>query len=358
MPDEMLPPFTLPGSIWAARLSVVRHLLEVHRATVSTTGLSALAERTAGSAPRAARRGGERAGGAVAILPLTGVITPRGSFLSRLFGGLDGGLLEFREHFRDAVASPDVGAIVLDIDSPGGLHSMVPETGAEILAARGSKPIIAVANGEASSAAYWLAAQCDEIVVTPSGHVGSVGVYRIHEDWSGFNEQAGIVPSYVYAGRYKVEGNMDEPLSDEAREDWQQHVDTLYEEFVAAVAAGRAISTEQVLADYGEGRVLYAPRALEAGMVDRVETFDAVIGELLGSRKPGAGGSQARADRRPAPAPAAESQPNPEPDPDSDAEPAPAPAPEPDPDPEPDPALPTDPQERSAVAGFLIDQLA
>src|SRR5262245_31629619 len=69
---------------------------------------------------RSAALRSEKVTGGVAVLPLTGVITPRPSFLSLLFGG-GGGLEGFRSQFREALASEDVAAILIDIDSPGGL---------------------------------------------------------------------------------------------------------------------------------------------------------------------------------------------------------------------------------------------
>jgi signal peptide peptidase SppA len=251
-----------------------------------------------GSPPRAsvqpaqalrAARGGVSAG-AVAVLPLTGVLTPRGSFLSLLFGGAAGGLMDFRAAFGEAVASPDVAAIVLDVDSPGGLVDLVPETAAEVRGARGSKPIVAVANTQASSAAFWIATQADELVVTPSGLVGSVGVYGVHEDWSRHDRELGVDTTFIYAGRFKVEGNAVEPLSDEAREVWQQDVDDLYAMFLEDVAAGRGVTVDAVRDGYGEGRTLNATRAVEAGMADRVATLESVVGSLVST-----GGQSARA---------------------------------------------------------------
>jgi signal peptide peptidase SppA len=230
----------------------------------------------------------KRVSGAVAVLPLTGIITPRGSFLSMLFGGGGGGLMAFREQFADALTSTDIGAIVLDIDSPGGLVSLVQETAAEIRAARGVKPIVAVCNTLAASAAYWIAAQADEIVCTPSGECGSVGVYMVHEDWSKFNADFGVEPTYISAGTYKTEGNPDEPLSKDGEKAWQEEVDDIYGAFLASVAAGRGITAAQVQSNYGEGRCLLAPRALEAGMCDRLDTLETVVGELLG-QEPDAG---------------------------------------------------------------------
>lgn len=251
----------------------------------------AAGERMPVAAPAKAvrRRMTTSGGGAVAVIPLSGLITARESFLSWLFGG-GANLPTFRESFREAVNSPDIGAVVLDIDSPGGYIDLLPETAQEIYEARGAKPIVAVANTTAASAAYWLASQADEVVVTPSGMAGSIGVYMLHEDYSGLNEQIGVDPTYVFAGAHKVDGNPDEPLSDDARADWQQEVDDLYGMFVNAVAQGRGVSAAVVRSDYGEGRTLLASRALEAGLVDRVDTLEGVVGGLL---KPGQDGPSA-----------------------------------------------------------------
>jgi signal peptide peptidase SppA len=216
----------------------------------------------------------------VAVIRLQGIITPQGSWLSLLFGGEPGGLQGFRRELREALGSEDVNAIVLDVHSPGGLISLVPETAAELRAARGDKPIIAVANTLMASAAYWIGAQADELVVTPSGLAGSIGVYLVHEDWSGFNAELGVMPTYISAGRYKVEANFDEPLSEEAKAALQAEVDDLYGLFVDDVAAGRGVSPQAVRDGLGEGRVLPAERAVQAGLGDRVATVEDVIREL------------------------------------------------------------------------------
>ncbi len=86
----------------------------------------------------------------------------------------------------------NIDTIVLDVDSPGGNYYGTPETSSKIRAARDSKPIIAVANSLAASAAYWIASAADEIVVTPSGDVGSIGVLAVHTDFSAANEKIGV----------------------------------------------------------------------------------------------------------------------------------------------------------------------
>ena len=225
--------------------------------------------------------------GAVAVIPLHGLITPRGSFLSMLFGGSAGGLQGFRAMLRDAVADDDIAAVLIDIDSPGGRVDLVAETASEIRALRGRKPIVALSNTMAASAAYWIGAQADELVVTPSGEVGSIGVFVVHEDWSKFNADFGVQPTYVSAGKYKTEGNPDEPLSDDARADLQAMVDDYYAMFVDDVAQGRSITAEAVRNGFGEGRLVRARSAVTEGMADRVETFEQTVSRLAtGAREP------------------------------------------------------------------------
>jgi signal peptide peptidase SppA len=300
------------------------------------------------------------AAGGVAVIPLRGVITPAPSLLSMIFGIGTGGLQGFRASLREALGSEEVSSIVIDVDSPGGLSDLVPETAAEIRAAREQKPIVAVANTMAASAAYWLASQASEFVVTPSGTAGSIGVYAVHEDWSRFNEDVGVKPTYVTAGKHKAEMNPDEPLSDTARGHLQEMVDAVYGMFTADVAAGRGIGQDVASGEqFGEGRMFTAEAAVERGMADGVAMFEEAVSRLQ-AEPPRSGASVAlgaeavtldasaiasavadalRKPRAEVPEPPAEPAPAPEPEPDPQPEPDPDPAP----DTEPDPPAPDEP---------------
>lgn len=266
---------------WGVRPETLPAIASVLRADIQADDL---VEQPA--ALQAAARAGQTTGG-VAMLSLRGLITPQPSFLSLLFGG-GGGLQGFRAGLREAVAADDITAIVIDIDSPGGSTDLVAETAAEIRAARTSKPVVAVANTWAASAAYWLAAQADEVVVTPSGEVGSIGVFTIHDDISALNEQLGVKTTLISAGKYKIEGNPYEPLSDEARDALQVKVDEYYAMFVADVAKGRGATPAAVKGGYGEGRMVTAKQALDLGMADRVDTLEATIARLVRNPRRGA----------------------------------------------------------------------
>lgn len=224
----------------------------------------------------------------VAVVPLHGVIIPKAGGLAEISGGTS--IERFRASFREAMASPDTSSVVLDIDSPGGMVDQVPEMAAEIRAARGSKPIVAMANTEAASAAYWLGSQADEFVVTKSARVGSIGVLTAHEDQSKQEEIKGLKTTLISAGKFKTEGNPFAPLSDEARSHLQAMVNDYYGMFVSDVARGRGVSVGTVREGFGQGRVLGVREALAEGMVDRMASLEEVVGGLLSAQRPTATG--------------------------------------------------------------------
>ncbi len=216
---------------------------------------------------------------AVAVLPLYGTIIPHATMFSDVSGAAS--VEGFTEAFREAVADDSKQAILIDINSPGGSVELVPELAAEILSARGTKPIVAMVNAFAASAAYWIATSADEIVVTPSGQVGSIGVYVAHDDLSQLQEKIGVKTTLVSAGKYKTEGNPFEPLDEEATADLQAKVDAYYQMFVQAVAAGRDVKASAVTDGFGQGRMVLAADAVEAGMADRVATYDDTLAALV-----------------------------------------------------------------------------
>jgi len=217
----------------------------------------------------------------VAVLPLVGVIMHRGGMMEESSGLVS--TETWGKAFDQLVADDEVGAIVLDIDSPGGTVDGVPEVAEKVFQARGTKPIVAVANTWMTSAAYFVASAADEIVATPSGVVGSIGVIVLHLDQSGLNADLGLAYTYITYGRYKAEGHPDAPLEDEARARLQEYVDTYGEQFTKAVARNRGVTPATVRQTYGEGRFYQAADALDRKMVDRVATLEETVARLQGT---------------------------------------------------------------------------
>lgn len=220
----------------------------------------------------------EKQSAAVGVLSLRGVISHRADMLTESSGGTS--VERFTGELRTFLADPRVGAILLDVDSPGGSVSGVEELAGEIYDARKTKPIVASVNSMAASAAYWIASAASEISVTPSGEVGSIGVIAAHEDMTGRMAKLGIATTLITAGKYKAEANPYEPLTDEAREYIQGQVDDYYGMFIRAVARGRKVTQAAVKGGYGEGRMVLAKDALRLGMVDRIETMDETLRRL------------------------------------------------------------------------------
>lgn len=235
----------------------------------------------------------QKADGAVGILPIYGVIGERMSLLDDISGGTSTEMIS--KQFGAMLNNNAVKAIVLDINSPGGVARSVEEIAQEIYEARGIKPIVAQVNTCAASAAYWIATQADEVVITPSGQAGSIGVYVIHEDISQMLEMEGIKETLIYAGEFKVLGNEFEPLGDEAKSVMQQRVDELAASFTRGVARGRNVSLTQVNERFGQGLMFGAAELIDRGMADRIAPMSETLARFGVDLNPAL--SRARADR-------------------------------------------------------------
>ena len=126
-----------------------------------------------------------------------------------------------------------------------------------IRSVRQTKPVTAFVNDMAASAAYGIASAANEIVVSPTSIVGSIGVVMLHADRSGELAAQGVKPTLIFAGSHKVDGNPFEPLSDAVRADLQASVDAHYRQFLDTVAAGRGRKLTADMARATEARTLF-----------------------------------------------------------------------------------------------------
>lgn len=218
--------------------------------------------------------------GGVAILPVHGVISQRMGMMQDISGGTSTDALA--QQFRAALADEGIKAIVFSHDSPGGGTYGVDELAAEIRNARGVKPIIAQVDSLSASASYYLASQADEIVVTPGGEAGSIGVYAVHEDISKMLEEKGIKPTLIKAdnGIYKAETANIAPLTEAAHDYIKGRVNQAEDAFIKAVAAGRKVPQATVRDNFGKGRMFGAAELVRRGMADRVGTMQETLQRL------------------------------------------------------------------------------
>ncbi len=171
------------------------------------------------------------------------------------------------------LADDSVSAIIMRIESPGGSIQGVKELGEFIRSAQVEKPIYAISTKYAFSAAYWIASQATEFIVTPSAELGSIGVIMLHTSMQGALEMAGIKPTFIQAGNHKTQGNPYRDLSDEDVKKFQAKVDDDYVDFVEQVELGRLgkISSDSLVDTQAD--TYSAQKAKDIGLVDRVVPF-------------------------------------------------------------------------------------
>lgn len=274
---------------WAIRreyAAIIQHVLLMRQA-----GQRFTAEEIQARIGAASTRTVNASAANIAVIPIVGVIEHRMEALGNISGGMSPDTIA--KSFRAALNDSSVSSIVLDIDSPGGTVYGLMELGDEIRAARGKKPVVAVANSVAASAAYWLGAQAEEFVVTPSGQVGSIGVVSMHQNIAALLEKEGVEITLIHSSKFKTEGNPFQALGEEAYASIKADVDAYDGHFHRAVAKGRGVPIDKVRSDFGMGRMVMANDALARGMVDAVETFDQVIARLAKPKKAAIGGTAA-----------------------------------------------------------------
>ena len=215
--------------------------------------------------------------GATTILTLAGPLSPKGSY-----GGTSTD--RFANQVREAGADPKVGALVLNIMSPGGLVFGTAEAGDAVHDVRQQKPVVAVASPYAFSAAHWIGTQASAFYASTSGAVGSVGVRGGHVDMSGLEDKIGMKTTLIASSPEKIAGHPYGPLSDDDRAEMQAEIDEMNQAFVAAIARGRGMSAAAVPAVHGSGRTFPAARAAAAGVTDGVMTLRDAVSKFSSSR--------------------------------------------------------------------------
>lgn len=208
-------------------------------------------------------------------------------------------LLGYNDIVADMESAMDNSAVhaVLQIwSTPGGEVQGAFEAAARMYGMRGKKPIKAICDGMAASAGYLGASAADEIIISPTGYAGSIGVVARHVDFSQALASDGVKVTHIFAGAHKVDGNPYEPLPDAVREDWQAEIDGIYADFLAAVATHRGISVDAVRKT--QARTYRGQAAIDARLADRMGTTDQIIQELVALRtavRPITSGQTARA---------------------------------------------------------------
>lgn len=205
----------------------------------------------------------------ILVIPVSGVLLNKFSYQ---FGRLATGYQYIEAAFRRGMADPEVRGIAFAIDSPGGEVAGNFELVEKMVEMRGEKPVRAYAADHAYSAAYSIATAADQIIISRSGGVGSVGVVTAHMDVSRALEEMGVKITFIFAGDHKVDGNPYEQLPDAVKDRIQARIDRIYGEFTSLVASNRGMEEQAVRNT--EALTYDASDALSVGFADRVGAMD------------------------------------------------------------------------------------
>ncbi len=219
----------------------------------------------------------------VAIITIEGSLVNRGAWI-----GTDSGLVSYEgisAQLRDVRDDDEVKAVALDLDSPGGEATGMYAVAALVREVAAKKPVVAIVNDMAASAAYGIASAATEIVVSPTSMVGSIGVVLTHIDRSGEMSNKGLKATFIYAGAHKVDGHPFGPLSEAVKADLQAEVVKFYDTFVGLVAQGRGAKLTEDMARATEARVFLGQEAVDRGLADRVASLDAVLAEYSSGQR-------------------------------------------------------------------------
>lgn len=209
----------------------------------------------------------------IAVLPVTGTLVHRLGGM-RPFSGMTGydGIVAC---LQQAMADSQVRGVLLDIDSPGGQAAGAFDCADMIYRLRQQKPVWALCNDTACSAAMLLASACSRRLVTQTSRIGSIGVMMSHVSYAGHLAQAGVDITLIYSGAHKVDGNQFEALPEEVRQDMQQRIDAARRMFAEKVAMYTGLSVDAVTGT--EAAVFEGQSGIEAGLADElINASDAI----------------------------------------------------------------------------------
>lgn len=209
----------------------------------------------------------------IAVIPVHGTLVKRTAGLDAASGLTS--YTEIAAMLDSALADPQVAGILLDIDSPGGEASGSFELARRVREASAVKPVWAVANDSAYSAAYAIGSAANRLIVSETGGVGSIGVIALHIDQSVKDANEGYRYTAVTAGTHKNDFSPHQPLTDEAKAELQAEVDRLYGLFVDHVASMRTLSSDDVRST--EAGLYFGANAIAAGLADAVGTFESAL---------------------------------------------------------------------------------
>lgn len=211
-----------------------------------------------------------------AVIPVVGPLFRYANIFTAISGASSYEILA--KDFTSALENPDVHSIILDIDSPGGEVNGCAEFASMIFEARGKKPIIAYASGDAASGAYWIASACDQIIASETSMLGSIGVVAVYRG----SKDESVLEIVSSQSPYK---RLD-PSSKDGKSRLQSRIDDLATVFIESIAKHRGVDPPTVIKDFGGGDVFIGKNAINSGLADHIGSLEQIINEHSNNQNP------------------------------------------------------------------------
>lgn len=211
----------------------------------------------------------------VAVIPVVGPIFPRANMMTEHSGATS--VSSLQNDLRVALANPEVGSVLIQMDTPGGAVSGIAAFAEALAAGAKRKPTAVHVMGMGASAGYWIASAAGRIAMDRTAMVGSIGVVgarpvQVAPDANG--------DMWIEIVSSNAPNKRPDPTQDEGRAELVSELDAIEAIFLGDVAKGRNVSTSRVLSDFGRGGVLIGASAVQAGMADVVQAYDVTLNEM------------------------------------------------------------------------------
>ena len=217
--------------------------------------------------------------GNTAVLSISGTLIPKGNWFTSWLGMT--GYNEIHDALATIINEGSSTSIMLDIDSPGGSTRGLNDITATIKSVdEDFMPVMAHSSGQMASAAYRIGAAARGVYSTDMAEVGSIGAVAIHQEYTGAMKQAGITPTVIRSGKYKMLGSAVEKLSDLAKREIQADVDYIRDDFINEIASNMGLTPQHVMDTAGDGQVFFGQQALDIGLIDAIDSYEGVVKRL------------------------------------------------------------------------------
>ncbi|MCD1245836.1 S49 family peptidase [Vibrio cholerae] len=250
-------------SALSQRLNNVQQLVDVDGSVLTASDMK---KEAASFSPRRSTERSYQVVNGIAIVPISGTLVHKYGYIRPISGmtGYDG--VDYR--IREALSDPEVKAIMLDMDTPGGMVAGCFDLADKIAEWRKVKPIWSLGYDMHCSAGQMIASACSRRLITQTGVAGSVGVIMAHTNIEKMLDQQGVEITLITAGSHKADGHPYASLPKEVKEKWQKELESNRQMFANKAATYMGVDVKQILAT--EAETYEGQAAVDVGFANEV----------------------------------------------------------------------------------------